>query len=575
VFRKTVSGIMLILLLTSMLTLAFDIQPVKAGPKTWYVDDSGGADFTRIQDAIYAASAGDTIYVYNGTYYEHIYISKSLSLVGENKYTTIIDGSGIGSIVRIITSNVKIIGFTIRNAGRRGGDWDNAINLESVDSCCISDNLIMDVYGARWSRGIDLYNSRHNVVMKNTISNIGDCAIWTAYGFGNTIVENTISNSKAGIYIGSYNDTIVNNIISNCSGDATYGIIVWGDNNKIIDNVVTNVPYTGIRLNSPSEYPNQCTNNVVSGNVVSKTNQGIAVGFVSSSNTITRNNASDNDMGLFIFDNSDNNTFTNNYVSKNYYGITLFSSDNTKLYHNNFIDNTQQVLLSDSFDTTWDDGYPSGGNYWSDYTDVDSYNGPYQNETGNDGIWDHPYVIDESNRDHYPFTPSDISIVSVEPSSTEVYVGQIVSITVTVQNEGNSHKTFDVTCKYELEGVEHTIGIQTINNLAPNTTATLTFTWTTTDITVHTIKAEIPPLIGETDTADNTLTSPTAVKVKMIGDVNGDDQVDISDIYEAALAFGSYPGHPEWDPNLDLDGDDTIDIRDIYLVAINFGKTHP
>jgi len=570
---KIISGIMLMLLFIGMLTSAFNIRPVKAGPKTWYVDDSGGADFTQIQDAIYAASAGDTIYVYNGTYYEHIYISKSLSLVGENKYATIIDGSGIGSIVRIITSNVKIIGFTIRNAGRRGGDWDNAINVESVDSCCISDNIIMDIYGAKWSRGIDLYNSRHNVVMKNTISNIGDCAIWTAYSFGNTIVENTISNSKAGIYIGSYNDTIANNIISNCSGDATYGIIVWGDNNKIIDNVVTNVPYTGIRLNSPSEYPNQCTNNIVSGNIISKTNQGIAVGFVSSSNTITQNNASDNDMGLFIFDDSDNNTFTDNYVSKNYYGITLFSSNNTKLYHNNFIDNTQQVLLYDSLNTTWDDGYPSGGNYWSDYTDVDLYNGPYQNETGDDGIWDHPYVIDDSNRDHYPFTPSDISIVSVEPSSTEVYVGQTVNITVTVQNEANSPKTFDVTCKYELEGVEHTIGTQTINNLAPNAVTTLTFAWTTTDITVHTIKAEIPPLTGETDTADNALTSPTTVKVKMMGDVNGDNQVDIRDIAQAVLAFGSYPNHPRWNPQADTNQDNKVDIRDLALMARNFGKT--
>ena len=54
---------------------------------------------------------------------------------------------------------------------------------------------------------------------------------------------------------------------------------------------------------------------------------------------------------------------------------------------------------------TWDDGYPSGGNYWSDYADIDQYCGPYQNETGPDGIWDHPYEIDENNIDHYPIVP--------------------------------------------------------------------------------------------------------------------------------------------------------------------------
>ena len=51
----------------------------------------------------------------------------------------------------------------------------------------------------------------------------------------------------------------------------------------------------------------------------------------------------------------------------------------------------------------WDDDYPSGGNYWSDYTGVDEYSGPYQNETGSDGIGDTPYVIDENNQDNYPF----------------------------------------------------------------------------------------------------------------------------------------------------------------------------
>jgi hypothetical protein len=50
----------------------------------------------------------------------------------------------------------------------------------------------------------------------------------------------------------------------------------------------------------------------------------------------------------------------------------------------------------------WDDGFPSGGNYWSDYAGIDLYSGPYQNETGSDGIGDTPYVIDENNIDHYP-----------------------------------------------------------------------------------------------------------------------------------------------------------------------------
>jgi hypothetical protein len=42
---------------------------------------------------------------------------------------------------------------------------------------------------------------------------------------------------------------------------------------------------------------------------------------------------------------------------------------------------------------TWEGGYPSGGNYWSDYEGVDAYNGPYQNETGSDGIGDTAYFV--------------------------------------------------------------------------------------------------------------------------------------------------------------------------------------
>ena len=51
---------------------------------------------------------------------------------------------------------------------------------------------------------------------------------------------------------------------------------------------------------------------------------------------------------------------------------------------------------------TWTNGYPSGGNYWSDYNGTDSYRGPYQNVTGSDGIGDTPYAINATDIDNYP-----------------------------------------------------------------------------------------------------------------------------------------------------------------------------
>jgi len=287
---------------------------------------------------------------------------------------------------------------------------------------------------------------------------------------------------------------------------------------------------------------------------------------------IVGNNVSDNGLGIFISD-SDNNTVINNFVSSNDYGILIFSSKDTRVYHNNFIDNTDQTLLSEAINTTWDDGYPSGGNYWSNYADMDSYSGLYQNETGSDGIWDHPYVIDESNQDNYPFTPSqDIAIVSVMPSSTRAYVGRTVNITVTVQNEGNFTKSFEITCKYTLEGVEHTIGTQIVSDLPPNTNTTLTFTWTATDITVHTIKAEATILPGETDTTDNILISPITVKVTILGDVNDDGVINLLDLVTAANAFGAIPGSWAWNPQADIYPDGIINIFDLVMIALRFGQ---
>lgn len=112
------SRIALTLLLVSMLTLTFNIQPVKAEPTTWTVDDDGPADFSKIQDAINAANPGDTIYVNSGTYYENVVVNKNdLTVVGENSSTTVIDGSGTGTVVQVSARNVKVGGFTIQNSG--------------------------------------------------------------------------------------------------------------------------------------------------------------------------------------------------------------------------------------------------------------------------------------------------------------------------------------------------------------------------------------------------------------------------------------------------------------------------
>jgi len=60
--------------------------------------------------------------------------------------------------------------------------------------------------------------------------------------------------------------------------------------------------------------------------------------------------------------------------------------------------------------------------------------------------------------------------------------------------------------------------------------------------------------------------------IPLLGDINGDGKIDITDIAIVAIAFGTKPEDKKWDPRADLKPDGIIDIYDVVLVAVNFGK---
>ena len=71
-----------------------NISTVSFDGNILYVGGSGPNNYTKIHDAINDSTDGDTIFVYNGTYYEHnITIDKSISLIGENRDDTIVYGT--------------------------------------------------------------------------------------------------------------------------------------------------------------------------------------------------------------------------------------------------------------------------------------------------------------------------------------------------------------------------------------------------------------------------------------------------------------------------------------------------
>jgi parallel beta-helix repeat protein len=95
-----------------------------------------------------------------------------------------------------------------------------------------------------------------------------------------------------------------------------------------------------------------------------------------------------------------NNMVYGNTVTNSWYSIMLgdimrnLLGTGNIVFHNNFINFNGPVAALDlSGGNQWDDGYPAGGNYWSDYAGVDQASGPYQNLTGSDGIGDTPYTI--------------------------------------------------------------------------------------------------------------------------------------------------------------------------------------
>ena len=234
---KIAPAIMLTLLLTGTLTLAFKFQPVKAEPRTWIVDDDGPADFHTIEEAIAAASTGDMILVASGVYrpmdtcYYQIEISKSLRLIGENRNSTIIAGTLYST-----ADEIWVIGFTIGgNLPAEGVPppsciWPGDLIRFSGDNGVLADNMILGIGG----RQLDNDVPSVEVLGSN----------WRIEG--NVIIDPYLgsSNSLPGLFIGGSNSTVAFNQIGNeTMPTCAWSIITYGNNNRFYHNNVCSQSY--------------------------------------------------------------------------------------------------------------------------------------------------------------------------------------------------------------------------------------------------------------------------------------------------------------------------------------------
>jgi parallel beta-helix repeat protein len=356
------------------------------------------------------------------------------------------------------------------------------------------------------------------------------------------------------------------------------GIYLSNNHNVTIRGIDIETFESGILLDANS------SENTVTGNIVANNKYGINCWTYSDDNIISGNNISTNDLvGIWIVGSSQN-TLTENIIRANgQYGVSLETSLNDTIYHNGFISNPNHVHIYDS-NGTWDNGYPSGGNYWSDYSGNDIYSGPYQNHTDNyrgpsqnqpdsDGICDAAYVIDANNRDNYPLTKPyegahDIGIAKFTAAKTVIPQNYDTNITVEAINYGISKETINVTLY-----TSTTVLNQTQVTLPARDSATLTVTWNNSGLpsAKYNFTAIASPVPGETETTDNTMT--LWITITILGDINGDGVVNILDAIVLSNAFYSTPSSSNWNPNSDINGDGAVNILDAIILANNFGKT--
>ena len=311
-------------------------------PRTFFVDDDGGKDFTSIQSAIDTANPGDNIYVYDGFYVESLFINKPLNLTGSSAANTFIFPKDV------ILNNFSTVFINADNCTIR--DFDISFDGEK------SENV-----------GIIISSSNNN------------------------ILNNIFSNLKYGIkFVSDYPDNIIlgNNVSYNRISECTYGIYGNSDmKNNVFFNNTLEYNQDGI------EFYYAVNNSIIGNEIVYNSMYGIFISSGSDGNVVSHNYLKDNNYGIRFKGVSYNEIYANTVVDCEIGLYSCCGSRDNILYYNSLINNTKQA--ADAFTNSWDNG--EFGNYWNDYSIK------YPNATQINGIWNTSYNIpDGHNKDNFP-----------------------------------------------------------------------------------------------------------------------------------------------------------------------------
>ena len=406
-----------------------------------------GKSYATIHEAINAPETldGHEIFVASGIYYENMTVKKSLSLVGEDRSTTIIDGNGATKVIYVTANNVKVSGFTIQN-GTFGLWLDNSQNSKIVG------NTLQDGY-----YGIRLYNSRNTEVLDNNVYRYrhfgveldssgnsilrNNKMVENKYNFGvdgrslsdftNDIdTSNTVNDKPIQYLINRHDSTIdsssfrelgylalvnstnirVQNLMVQ---DNIQGILFAFSANSTINNIDAKNNWNGI-------YVAHCRNVSVS-DCSSNYNFDYGIKFFNSPHSSALENKAENNgwagIGLFGSPNStvdeneanfhmynlhivytNNSVITGNNASQSKpggYSIAVYYSHNNLICHNSFANSLLYVETKDKKPFVPRNGWDNGldGNFWSSYGGADA---------NQDGVGDSSYVVGENNTDNHP-----------------------------------------------------------------------------------------------------------------------------------------------------------------------------
>lgn len=347
------------------------------------------------------------------------------------------------------SSNVTIINNRVSSALM-------GIRAQNSPDVTIRDNQV----SSNFFNNIALYKTSRDHVTNNTVEKVVYAGISAWYSNQLSISNNLVSGESTGTGIDLYwdvNDTIAHNTVYNAEyaiGESDSNTTIYRENN-VFDNKY------GLSISGSQD-------DTLQGNTSHSNTRGIVI----DSNNIYRKNSNIN--------------IQYNIIANNTLGIFLGQGSSIQTSQNNFLNNTEQARDSTSNRNSWNSAYPTGGNYWSDYSGVDHCSGTYQNIcNGPDGIGDTPYIVTGAIVDRYPLmtpvTPAlyaDVSITSAKISLSNPIKGQKLIVTAALTNSGDIVESVTASLY-----ANNAIVSQTVTNIPARQTKNQNITWDTVNTT--------------------------------------------------------------------------------------------